>query len=52
MRLIESPVLLDTIRAYHEVDMICSRYVGRLLPVQGTPSSHKISEVNLPSFWK
>jgi len=52
MRLIESPALLDMIRAYHEVDVICNKYVGRLLPVQGTPSSHKISEVNLPPSCK
>lgn len=50
-RLIQSPVLVNSVKAYTLVEEICQKYVGRLLPVKGTTTSHKISEVsNLPSI--
>jgi hypothetical protein len=46
-RLISSPVLVNTVKAYMLFEEICQKYVGRLLPVKGTTTSHKISEVNI-----
>lgn len=44
-RLLQTSKLANTVHAYRKVEDICKKYVNRLLPVKGTSSSHKITEV-------
>jgi hypothetical protein len=48
-RLAQSHKICNTIHAYRMVDEIFKKYVGRILSVKGTTTSHKISEVTTPS---